>query len=696
LEQVCGLHPASLSQGLDPLNILGTGTLTRQLIPIIKEHPQLSIEYTVTDASYSLVADLAKSLELDRLIPKAYDPTKDPYSQGFSPESFDIIIAYHALHVAPELKTLTRWLHDLLVPRGLLFAAAIDTALWSDKPGAAWVDFTFGSFAEWSSYQDECDHCSISTSQWEALLHESGFHDISPITGSNYSLDFIFTCQKKSESMRKAIEPLPAVTLYQYKDGEEIRLQQCLLDFGPRKHDVMCLWTDSKYDGDSAMGLVMTLAREFTTWTIWLAMFDGNVDLATVEEVIKVNHIHLAREHLVYFSADGTPSFPRVVRLQSMAEEPTIQTFSHLLANHLIIRVTDYDIEGGFVGNVVKSTDPEIPEKSFVAGLSPNIRGNALLTVHSGRVVKVDQLDHRVLPYLPAMFLQFQCLGSCFMHPLRGHPSLQVLIALRSENLTQALRHLFDTSCDINVLTEAPDSFVDVLVTDHETLEADPLLEQNVGTNGRVVIWSPQLLERIVSQEPLVLRHVFGTGIHNFKFPPLETPRIADLDGDVWSLPFDELEHISLLDPHKVYLLIGGIGGIGLHLAVWLYQVCLFAAYFTYLYSNCLYRMVPAIFTSHLVGDENPFYKQTTSSSAINSSIWKARLTSIYDWSPVMLLTPMTPKISSIPLNSLSEAVSSCRLSFAILSSLNKPKNQWILSSGRRFKPLILSPVTAT
>lgn len=555
---------------------LGTGMLTRQLTSVIKNHSQIVVEYTVTDVSYSLVQDLATSLELDRLIPKVYDVTKDPYSQGYSSESYDIIVAYHVLHVAPELKTLTLRLHDLLVPGGFLLAVEVDNTSWSDKPGAAWMDFTLGSFAEWFSYLDGRDHCSMSPSQWEALLQSSDFYNFSMIIGSKYCLDFIFTCQKKLEFVRTTIEPIPAIAIYQYKDGEELQLQRFCRTFNPSEHGVMCIWTSGTYDGDSAMGLVMTLAKEFTTWTIWLAMFDFDVDVARVEEVIKTNHLHLAREHHVYFSAEGIPSFPRVVRLPPTSDEHAVQSFSPSSKNHLVVQVSDHD-HGSFIGEVVKSKDPEIPEGSVVAGLNFKVRRKALLTAHSGSIVKVDQLDRQLLPYLPAILLQFECLGSFrFMQPLYDHPPLQILIVLRSKNLTKALSGLLDaSSCRTTVLTETTNSFVDVVVTDPETLKAHPLLEQNVGTNGRMVIWSPQLVERVVSREPWMLHHIFRIGLSNFKIP-LETPCIAGSGDIVDTLPPNELRDspLSLLDPYRVYLLIGGIGGIGLHLAVWLYQVC--------------------------------------------------------------------------------------------------------------------------
>ncbi len=577
LEIGAGLSVSAQTQILAKvLNVSGTGTLTRHIVPILGDHTELVVEYTVTDVSFSLVADLVRSLRFGGLIPKAYDVTKDPSTQGLSPEGFDVIIAYQVLHVAPDLKVLGQRLHDLLVPGGFLLATEMDNTSWSSKSGTVWMDFTFGSFSEWFNYRDDRDHCSMVPQQWNDLFQSTGFRNFTSITGSCHSLDFIFSCQASICTEREAVERPPNFTLFRYRVGQELELQERFRSFSPLIDGIMCLWADNEYDNDSAMGLVITLAKEFPTWTIWLAMFGGLMDVEHAEAVVKKNHLYLSRERLVHFSAEGAPLFPRVVRLPLAPVGTESQVAPTLPKDHLMVQVVEYIAEGGFIGRVVQSHDPQIPEQSVVAGLTADTLSRDFFKVHSGSVVQVPLLDPRILLYLPAIVIQFHILElSRSLYPTRNCPPLQVLISLHNFELQNALRHLLELSPKIKVLTEVPEFLVDAVVTDHDTLEKTPLLEQSIGTSGRLTIWSSQLLKQTLTQEPWIWRDILNTGIRNLNLPPT--------DGDSYQQPSITVPASNfqaqnmLLDHEKAYVLIGGIGGIGLHLAVWLHKVCVSA-----------------------------------------------------------------------------------------------------------------------
>ncbi|KAJ3554330.1 hypothetical protein NP233_g12444 [Leucocoprinus birnbaumii] len=501
----------------------------------------------------------------------AYDATKDPFSQGLSPESYDIIIAYHVLHVAPEIQTLSQQLHDMLVPGGFLLVTELDGTSWFDKPGTAWMDFAFGSFAEWFNYRDDRAHCSMSPSQWRSVLGSAGFDNFSTIVGSGHCLDFIYTCQRVTPG--KPFDQPPIITLIRFEAGKELELQKRLKTFNPISEGVLCVWTDSKYDGDTALGLVMTLVNEFPSWTIWLAMFSSCMDPTTVEGTVKQNHQHLSRERFVYFSCDGSPSFPRIVRLPSLPVAPADSPSLVTSPDHLLVRLVDRDTEGGFIGEVLQSDDPSIPVHSCVAGLISSFATQNTVAIHSGSVIRIPQLDKRIPALLAAVFLHYHVVGASFStYSAHHHPSLRVLVSMRNKDLEKTLESLLKRATGVSVLEDAPDDFVDALVTDYYTLDANPVLEESVGTNGRVVIWSPQLLAETLSREPWVLRHVLETGLQNLDLKPTNGHlHPSTLAGTSLAMQQKNAEE-PLIDPGKAYVLIGGIGGIGLHLAVWLYK----------------------------------------------------------------------------------------------------------------------------
>ncbi|KAJ7609191.1 hypothetical protein DFH06DRAFT_1247461 [Mycena polygramma] len=139
-------------QAIDILEVgAGTGLLTKYLVEVLQKKPELLAEYTVTDASYALAADLARTIQYSKIIPKIYDLTKDTSHQGFLPESYDVIVGLHVLHAVPDISSCLSSLKRLLVPGGYLLVIEIDGESWGEKVGSVWFDCVFGSFSELGS-----------------------------------------------------------------------------------------------------------------------------------------------------------------------------------------------------------------------------------------------------------------------------------------------------------------------------------------------------------------------------------------------------------------------------------------------------------------------------------------------------------------------------------------------------------------
>ncbi|PYH79566.1 KR domain-containing protein [Aspergillus uvarum CBS 121591] len=94
----------------------GTGGTTAQILP-----ETLYSTYTFTDISAAFFpAARGRFSEYPNIIFKTLDITSDPISQGFQPESFDLIIASNVLHATPSLHETLANVRRLLHPDGRL------------------------------------------------------------------------------------------------------------------------------------------------------------------------------------------------------------------------------------------------------------------------------------------------------------------------------------------------------------------------------------------------------------------------------------------------------------------------------------------------------------------------------------------------------------------------------------------------
>ncbi|SPJ73543.1 uncharacterized protein FTOL_03273 [Fusarium torulosum] len=158
------------------MNVLEVGASTSNNTEAIFEvFDQKNVSYTITDSSLP-VLEQAKSPSMnDCLKLKALDVNRDPLEQGFSPQSFDVVLVNNILHTANSLEETLANLRKLLVPGGVLALIG-----FSDLSPA--YNLIFGMNENvWAGERFEQLTYPAST-EWNRMLQNNGFSGIEPAT----------------------------------------------------------------------------------------------------------------------------------------------------------------------------------------------------------------------------------------------------------------------------------------------------------------------------------------------------------------------------------------------------------------------------------------------------------------------------------------------------------------------------------
>jgi fatty acid synthase len=150
-------------------------------VEVLCDLPNVDVEYTVTDLSYSLASRLAQSFSYKNMVAKMFDISRSPSEHGLQLGHYDIITGFNVLHAVPDLNSCLSNLHSLLSSDGCILAVDSDGAAYtsdSPRPGIIWGDFVWGSFQGWFGYTDDRDHCTIDRTAWQKRLTETGFSNI--------------------------------------------------------------------------------------------------------------------------------------------------------------------------------------------------------------------------------------------------------------------------------------------------------------------------------------------------------------------------------------------------------------------------------------------------------------------------------------------------------------------------------------
>jgi acyl transferase domain-containing protein/NADPH:quinone reductase-like Zn-dependent oxidoreductase/acyl carrier protein len=153
----------------------GTGGTTAHLLPQLD--PQ-RIDYVFTDLSPLFLSQArAKFSAYDFVDYQLLDLERSPITQGFSPHSFDLVIAANVLHATQNLHQTLTHIHQLLAIGGVV-------VLVEGTRPARWLDLIFGLTEGWWRFQDFAlrpHYPLISVIQWQQLFATCGFRDSNEI-----------------------------------------------------------------------------------------------------------------------------------------------------------------------------------------------------------------------------------------------------------------------------------------------------------------------------------------------------------------------------------------------------------------------------------------------------------------------------------------------------------------------------------
>ncbi|KAJ7664517.1 hypothetical protein DFH06DRAFT_985983, partial [Mycena polygramma] len=499
------------------------------------------------------VFSLRQRCVVSKVTPKSYDLFKDPTEQGIHLESFDIIIALHVLHVATDIRSCLSSVQSLLVPGGSLVILEIDGTSWGDK--------------------DDRTHCTMSPSAWISILHEVGFvNNHASIEPGDGGQNFFFTAQKPSSSSRTvAASRIEPAHLHRYSFGDELRLQSALRALNPKDRVELYITALMGRDGDAAMGLCATLGRELPFWSVRLAVFASEIQLAEAAQVLpRYRDFYQRGEPALFFRRDGSPCVSRATLSSAPAPVPYSDLLSLTDADKLIVEIITLESTplaiNAFVGRVVMSHRAQPSVGDLVAGITDHGKGS-LLTTLVDSVVCLDAHRPRDLHVVHNPRFLLHSVAVSFIRDCLPRRSVSLLVAVSddtmSEIFTSGLKSLGNVKVvrwDLTTAKQPPR--VDVVLTDSITSDKHPHLRRWVSRSGRVLVWDT-LLRDSLRDDALDISGAFEArtnGMNGYGVQP------------AFSAASEPVTHSALFRHDKSYVLVGGIGGLGIDLAIWMYQ----------------------------------------------------------------------------------------------------------------------------
>lgn len=171
-------------QSREPIRLLeigaGTGATSEAVLPALAD---LNVDYLFTDVSRYFL-DQAEPLlsRYPNVRQGLYDIDEPPQTQGFAPNSFDIIIGGGVLNAAQNTDASIRWLTEMLAPGGWLVLTEPTTEEYWVMASQAFM------LSNASDERAETESTFLSHSQWIRVFDDAGLHRVLDLPDDEHPL----------------------------------------------------------------------------------------------------------------------------------------------------------------------------------------------------------------------------------------------------------------------------------------------------------------------------------------------------------------------------------------------------------------------------------------------------------------------------------------------------------------------------
>ena len=172
----------------------GSGEMTDT---ILEQLDGLEYEYWFTDLKLSLVNERKNSPDKDNRNMRfaAMDIAKSPAEQGFTENSFDVVILYDVIQATENISRTLKNISSLIADNGIF--AFVQTC-----DGIELLNLIFGYAPGWWNYSKdpERNRITMPPEKWREKLIASGFSNVASLPDDKESNAYRFIMQKKAES----------------------------------------------------------------------------------------------------------------------------------------------------------------------------------------------------------------------------------------------------------------------------------------------------------------------------------------------------------------------------------------------------------------------------------------------------------------------------------------------------------------
>ncbi|PPQ73012.1 hypothetical protein CVT24_001401 [Panaeolus cyanescens] len=516
--------------------------------------------------------------------------------EGIQDQLFDIVLTLNVANDQVDPFILAKNAQELLTPGGTLIATERNMTAWENSAlGVLWYNATYGQPTPADTYALD-KYTSSFKDHGLKVLHSRYSEDIDPF-------HFSLIAQKASYVLgtlpTTAIFDSQEDFVYAYSFGNEMDLQWELSGLNVlQKLNIWITATEGR-DGGAAQGLTRALRREYVSWTVRLVIFPAEYHDDERQSIIENFPAELRQEREIYISNDKQVLVSRLVPyslpglpVSKAGDESAVST---LPPHHISVRPLSSSVQGqiaGFVARVEDGNLSELKHGAIVVGLTDKPITD-VINLDAGSVYQVSPnfIHHADFVSTVVPGLVTSILAPGFATFAREHrlASMRILLthsdSLMGQNIMATLsRHCASVdrvTQDTNLfeLSKLVGADYDLIVSGYSDRPYIQMLNAIQRDGGKTFLWNEPSsgLRQVLRSDPCAvgdaLRHALDTiGVDIPSLKQVTTEINSQLNGRSGETQSGNKSGQTRFDPSKAYVILGGIGTIGAHLAMYMYQ----------------------------------------------------------------------------------------------------------------------------